>query len=284
MATIFHTPCAAFQEKNGLQRKQQVYNGELGISLPSGFGSGSNFPAINSDTQTTFSLAGLHPNHETVASYVKVNALPTGKSFTRSSTWQRPGGATFFSVVQSFSTPPPTGGFVDTWWASWVGWAPTFSEITVGGTHTIIETVTGGVSLFSSKTFDITNFTSASSHQLPASATAGHIWDEGGTIAFLDSDRIKHQILTTNFTSAPGVEDGYFWMDSSQGISKAKLGLTHSGNAKRTNRTSLPDNFFPGVTGTPGYIFVSAQRRGMLSFIGHDGKRYAMTDGYWGDL
>jgi len=265
------------QEQAGLGRKQQVYNGELGIKLPSTFGNGSNFPA-DAPTVTSFSLSGLHPNHETVTNIVRGFGLAGSKSFTVSQTWRYPSTATFFNFVSNVTTP--SGGPWDVWMASWVGYLT--PEINQNGTYSVITTVSGFYSFFQNQPFTISGASTPSTFQL-GTAAKGKIWDEGGGIAFVDFDGYKHVIPTTSILSAAGAEDGQIWIDTSLGSGRAKLAIIHGGLQRRTNRTSLPDNFFT-TTATPGYTWCDSFRKGCLNFIYSDGKRYAMSDGYFGDL
>jgi len=267
------------KEQAGLGRKQQVYNGELGIKLHSSFGAGSNFP-LDAPTVILFSLSGLHPNHETVTNIFRGFNLRVNVSYTISQTWQTPGGATVFNYISTYNVPGSPGQTYEVWTASWIGWVP--SEININGTWHVITTVTGGASFFKNQVFTISGLSSYASFQL-GTAAKGKIWDEGGGIAFVDFDGIKHLIPTTSILSASGAEDGQIWIDTSLGSGRAKLALIHGGLQRRTNRTSLPDNFFT-TSATPGYIWCDSTRRGCLNFIYSDGKRYAMSDGTFGDL
>ena len=268
------------KEQAGLGRKQQVYNGELGIKLPSTFGTGSNFP-IDAPTITSFSFSGLHPNHEAVVNIQRSFSLRVNITYTISHTWRRPNGSTIFNYNTTVNVPGSPGQIYDRWDASWIGYVT--EEINSNGTHEVITTVTGGASFFKNQTFNISGTSTPSSFEL-GTAAKGKIWDEGGSIAFCDFRGVKHLIPTTSILSAPGAEDGQVWIDTSLGSGRAKLAIIHGGLQRRTNRTSLPDNFFPSTTATPGYIWCDSARLGCLNFIYSDGKRYAMSDGYFGDL
>ena len=262
------------QESAGSFRKANIFGNDLGVNWPTGYGLGSNYPVFVSQVATTFDLSGKHPNHEVVTSLVYITGAATG-AWTSTTTVKYPNGSTMISLSTSGS------GFTSYWTASIIGYRT--PEINQNGTYTIIETGTGAIVYNISRTFTITNCTTPSTFQLGTSSR-GKIWDENGTIAFVDSDQYKHTIPTTSILSAPGAEDGQIWIDTSLGSGSVKLAMIHDGLQRRTNKTAIIDIRVSQPNAQPGHIWFDTFRIGGLNFIYSDGKRYYMSDGVFSDF
>ena len=164
-----------------------------------------------------------------------------------------------------------------------VGWHWLNGEITVqSSSYSNRCQVKIGSTVFDTveRFFGTSSVPSISSHQ-KTTAAIGHMWidptDE--LIHYIDDLKIEHKIPKTGGSlAAPGVEDGFIYIDSLA----ARFGYTV--NEKRfLTRTAIREVISKQHSGqTPGFFHVTAQtgqRRYWLQLIANDGKNYILCDG-----
>jgi len=163
------------------------------------------------------------------------------------------------------------------------GWHWVNGEVTVQSSsysHRCEAKVLGVIVDTVERGFVTTSVTSISSHQTNA-ASVGHMWidptDE--LIHYIDDLQIEHKIPKTGGSlPAPGVEDGFIYIDSLA----PRFGYTV--NEKRfLTRTAIREIISKQHSGqASGYIHVTSQtnqRRYWIQMIANDGKNYILTDG-----